>query len=96
LAGLLSPFVEDATPATIVRALAQYDANGAGSPQKPADRRGISIREYALAWDVSDDTVRRLIKAKRIFALRIGTQIRIPIEALPGGAATTPGDEAKA
>lgn len=39
--------------------------------------RFLSVAEYAAHFDVSDDTVRRLIKSGKITAVRVGTQLRI-------------------
>jgi excisionase family DNA binding protein len=82
VSGLLSGYVEDAAPATIVKALTEYGTSGGGVQRKPADRCAVSIKEAASAWGVSDDTVRRLIKAGLLPSVRVGVQHRIPIEAL--------------
>lgn len=83
VSGLLTGYVEDATPGAIVRALKQYEADVVAPKRSPSDRCAVSIREYSSAWGISTDTTRRLIKAKRLVAVRVGVQLRIPIEELP-------------
>jgi excisionase family DNA binding protein len=41
----------------------------------------LTIRQASERWQVSNSTVRRLIESGRLSAVRIGSQLRIPLPA---------------
>jgi excisionase family DNA binding protein len=49
--------------------------------QGPAQPTHVSVAEYAAARSISVSTVRNAIRAGRLPAIRIGTAVRVPVEA---------------
>jgi excisionase family DNA binding protein len=47
----------------------------------PAQPTHVSVTEYAAARSISVSTVRNAIRAGRLPALRIGTAVRVPVDA---------------
>ncbi len=47
----------------------------------PAQPTHVSVSEYAAARSISVSTVRNAIRAGRLPAIRIGTAVRVPVEA---------------
>jgi excisionase family DNA binding protein len=62
----------------------------------PAQPTHVSVAEYAAARSISVSTVRNAIRAGRLPAIRIGTAVRVPVEAEIGRPviATTDGRDA--
>lgn len=58
-----------------------YDAN-ATEDAMATPARHFTVRTLAEYWAVDDETVRRLIKARKLEHLKIGSAIRIPVSAV--------------
>jgi hypothetical protein len=58
----------------------------------PAHPTHVSVAEYAAARSISVSTVRNAIRARRLPAIRIGTAVRVPVDAEIGRPVTTTPD----
>ena len=84
ISSVLSLYCPELTPSVLVAALQQYPRK----PERdPKACRGVSMREFGRMWSISEFTVRRLIATGRLPAYRVGSQFRIPLDAIESAAA---------